>query len=191
MRSIYDIRRANLIYILETRFGGTQAHMASALQMQPGLISRWKGDKSMGGNAARKIEAKLGLDRYWMDKDRDSENSEQVSHDINSVISRNLREWMDKSDTLKTQAKLHKASNVSQSTIQRILSREVDPTASVLDSIAMAFGRKGYEIMLPQVDPRQIFYNRDAYQDLPDEEKAKIRSFIDFIISQHTHKSAD
>lgn len=185
MRSITDIRRANLIYIIETQFGGKKIAAAEALGVQPNLVSRWSGAKPMGGNAARKIEAKLGIASYWMDTDRDSEQPVFVDNAVGSIISRNLREWMDSSENLNTQAKLHKASQVSQSTIQRILSREVDPTVSIINNLAGAFTRYGYELLMPASDSRQIPYDRDAYRDLPEEDKAKIRSFIDFVISQN------
>lgn len=184
MRSITDIRRANLIFIIETRFGGKQAAAAEALGTQPNLISRWKGTKPIGGNAARSIEAKLGLDMYWMDNDRDSEAPAVVDDAVGAIIARNLREWMDSSEKLNTQGKLQKVSGVSQSTIQRVLSRDVDPTVSIINSLAGAFGKHGYELLMPTGDPRQISYDRDAYRDLPEEEKSKIRSFVEFVISQ-------
>lgn len=185
MRPISAIRRANLIHIIETRFASKQVSAAVALGVQPNLISRWKGEKPIGNAAARKIEQKLGLDMYWMDQDRDSTVPAEVDSAIGATIARNLREWMDNSDKLNTQSKLQKASQVSQSTIQRVLSSDVDPTVGVINSIAGAFGRHGYELMMPASDQRQIVYDRSAYAALPEEERAKIRSFIEFVISQN------
>lgn len=188
MRSITEIRRANLIYLIETQFGGNKTATAEALGIQPNLVSRWSGMKPIGGNAARKIEAKLGVESYWMDRDRENIVPEVTDAAIGAVIARNLREWMDKSDKLNTQGKLQKESMVSQSTIQRILSREVDPTVSVINSLAGAFGRYGYELLMPSADSRQITYDRDAFRALPDDEKEKISSFIEFVISQNQKK---
>ncbi|EJL80968.1 helix-turn-helix transcriptional regulator [Pantoea sp. GM01] len=184
MRSITEIRRSNLIYIIETQFGGNKTATAEAIGVQPNLVSRWSGVKPIGGNAARKIETKLALESYWMDRDRENSTPEVADTAIGAIISRNLREWMDSSETLNTQGKLQKASSVSQSTIQRVLSREVDPTVSVINSIAGAFGRYGYELLMPSADSRQITYDRDAYHALPEDEKEKIHSFIEFVISQ-------
>lgn len=184
MRSITEIRRANLIYLIETQFSGNQTATAEALGIQPNLVSRWSGVKPIGSNAARKIEARLGLESYWMDRDRENAVPETTDPAIGAIIARNLREWMDKSETLNTQAKLQKESRVSQSTIQRVLSREVDPTVSVVNSLAGAFGRSGYELLMPATDSRHITYDRDAFRALSEDDKSKISSFIEFVISQ-------
>jgi len=184
MRSISEIRHANLIHIIETRFNGVQSATASALAIQPNLVSRWKNGKSIGNNAARSIETKLGLPQYWMDSDRD-DVTVVLDDAVGAIVARNLREWMDATPSLNTQGKLQKASMVSQSTIQRILSQNVDASVGAINNIAGAFGRSGYELLMPNNDPNQIPYDRKAYRNLPNEEKEQIRSFIEFVINRN------
>lgn len=189
MKPISGIRRANLIYLLETRFEGNQTHMAKALGSLPNLISRWTRDKPMGSAAARNIERVLKLEDYWLDNDRDNVPLVAQDVEISDVVSHNLRVWMDKSEDLKTQGKVHRASGVNQSTVGRVLNKEIDPTISTVNSIAKAFGRNGYELLIPASDPRQIQYDRDRYEKLDAADKEKIASFIEFVLSQAQKES--
>ncbi|MGX9363651.1 helix-turn-helix domain-containing protein [Pantoea ananatis] len=184
MKPISGIRKANLIYLLEARFEGNQTKMAQALNMLPNLISRWTRDKPMGSAAARKIERLLKLEDYWLDNDRDNVMPANPDVEIREVLANNLRVWMDKSESLRTQGKLHQASGVTQSTIGRVLNQEIDPTISTVNSIAKGFGRRGYELLIPAHDDRMIDYDRDAYSKLDASDKEKISSFVSFVISQ-------
>lgn len=184
MKPISEIRKANLIYLLETRFEGNQTRMAEEIGSLPNLVSRWVRTKPMGSAAARKIERILKLDDYWLDNDRDHVAPVPQDVEIGEIVARNLRVWMDKSEDLKTQGKVHKASGVGQSTIGRVLNKEIDPTISTVSAIAKAFGRHGYELLIPNVDTRQIVYDRDSYEALPEEDKEKIANFIEFVINQ-------
>lgn len=184
MKPISGIRKANLIYLLETRFEGNQTKMAEAIGALPNLVSRWTRTKPMGSAAARKIERVLSLEDYWLDNDRDNVAPVPQDVEISDVVAQNLRVWMDKSEDMKTQGKVHRASGVNQSTVGRVLNKEIDPTISTVNSIAKAFGRNGYELLIPNVDTRQIEYDRDAYETLDPADKEKITSFIEFVINQ-------
>lgn len=84
MNPISEIRRLNLISVMENRFGfgqGAQAKLAAALDKQPNVISRAinknaKGYRQIGDMFAREIEAHLGLKENWLDNvHRDPENA--------------------------------------------------------------------------------------------------------------------
>lgn len=72
---ISDIRRENLRSLMKQRFDGKQARIADALGKSANYISRClstapssAGSKNIGEDFARDIEAKLGLDRYSLDR---------------------------------------------------------------------------------------------------------------------------
>lgn len=92
---------------------------------------------------------------------------------------------MSESRDLSTQGKLHRASGVAQVTISRLLNNEVSVSISTLENVASAFGRHGYELLIHPHDPATINYDRSRYALLPETEKAKIESYIEFVISQN------
>lgn len=72
---ISDIRRENLRALMKQRFDGKQARLADALGKSANYISRClstapssAGSKNIGEDFARDIEAKLGLERYQLDR---------------------------------------------------------------------------------------------------------------------------
>jgi SOS-response transcriptional repressor LexA len=71
---IYEIRRQNLKRLLKQRFGGKQVRLASAIDRQPGYISRCLSDgahrKRIGEDLARSIEASLDLQQGWLDQEQ-------------------------------------------------------------------------------------------------------------------------
>jgi hypothetical protein len=67
IKSIDDIRRDNLRFLVETRFAGNQSALARALNVQSNWISRLLGDKRIGDRAARRIEQACGKPRNWLD----------------------------------------------------------------------------------------------------------------------------
>lgn len=73
---ISDIRRDNLRALMKQRFDGKQARLADALGRSANYISRClstapssAGSKNIGEDFARDIEAKLGLERYQLDRE--------------------------------------------------------------------------------------------------------------------------
>lgn len=76
MLDIYAIRKANLLALSE----GLKQHspklleqdVALALDLSPSFYSQLKGDKIMGDDVARKIEAARGLPAAWMDNVHDT-----------------------------------------------------------------------------------------------------------------------
>lgn len=53
------------------------------------------------------------------------------------------------------------------------------------ENVASAFGRHGYELLIHPHDPATINYDRSRYALLPETEKAKIESYIEFVINQN------
>lgn len=87
MLDIYAIRKANLLALSE----GMKQHspklreqdVALALDLSPSFYSQLKGDKAMGDDVARKIEAARNLPPAWMDNVHDGSDNrvgESVSH---------------------------------------------------------------------------------------------------------------
>lgn len=72
LKSIDDIRRDNLRYLLNTLFSGKQAALADALGKQANIVSRVLGSgradpRNIGTEWAREIEKQLGLAANWLD----------------------------------------------------------------------------------------------------------------------------
>lgn len=71
MKSIEEIRRHNLLSILENEFD-SRAELAAALGVQPNVISRTlnvhaKDHRNIGASFARSIEKRTGKPPFWMD----------------------------------------------------------------------------------------------------------------------------
>jgi transcriptional regulator with XRE-family HTH domain len=60
--------------------------------------------------------------------------------ELKELLAQNLRALMKQRLDLSTQVKLHKRTGLSQSTIQRVLAKEVHTGLDVLDTLAKAFG---------------------------------------------------
>ncbi|WP_209634538.1 helix-turn-helix domain-containing protein [Cronobacter sakazakii] len=195
MKSIYDIRRENLSDILRRDFDGKQSRLAERLGIQPNLVSRWEnGVKNIGSNSARRIEEAARRDSHWLDVDHElaqlaaTDDSDEVSTDIGTLAASTLRTWMEQSGQM-SQQRVADASGVSQATINRFLRQEASITLNNLAAIAEAFGRRAYEMILPKNDASLIEYDHSRYAALPEQEKAKIRSFIEFVMSQNNKQA--
>ena len=64
----YEIRKGNLLRLLEERFGGTKKAMADAVGMSPSLFHAYAMDKRIGPKVARRIEEAVDLPHGWMDQ---------------------------------------------------------------------------------------------------------------------------
>lgn len=192
MKSISDVRRENLISIIDRDYQGNQSLAARAIGVQSNLVSRWCGDKGIGAKSARKIEEMTQRAKYWLDTDHSTHETyypdDSLIHEAGLVVASNLERWMKVSRTLNTQARLSEKSGVSQATINRLLTGEAGISIKNLSLITTAFGRQTYEILIPDNDSRNIPYDRAAYAALPQSEKDSIMSFIEFVIKQNEDK---
>ncbi|MEG8135587.1 helix-turn-helix transcriptional regulator [Escherichia marmotae] len=189
MKSIQDVRRQNLKDLIDRDFNGVQTRLAEKLETQANLVNRWVlGKKVIGDQVARKIEAAANKPRNWLDIDRSlSQEGYQPTgpSDIGLIASHNLKRWMSESEDLTTQGKLQRASGISQNTVSRMLNNEVSVSISTLEAIASAFGRRGYELLMHPQDQSSIKYDRARYESLPESEKDKIESYIEFVLTQN------
>lgn len=191
MKSINDIRRDNLRDIIDRDFNKTQSRLAERLECQPNLVSRWvKGVKTIGDSVARKIEKAANKPTFWLDVDHyltmvAGVEQEEEHSEIGVVVASNLQRWMESNRAFSSQHKVAEAAGVSQATINRLLRNEASITLNNLAAIAAVFGRRAYELIVPPGDTGMIKYDHSRYALLPETEKAKIESFIDFILAQN------
>ncbi|HFP9201863.1 TPA: helix-turn-helix domain-containing protein [Raoultella ornithinolytica] len=190
MKSIHDIRRENLKDLITTDFGGVQSRLSERMGIQSNLVNRWvNGKKVIGDASARKIETAARRQTNWLDVDHKLSTLDDVDDvafsDVREIVVHNLKQWMSNNQELSSQQRLADASGVSQPSINRILRNEVSANVTHLEAIATAFGRKTYELLLPQDGRAAIKYDHEQFALLPQGEKEKIESFIDFVIEQH------
>ncbi|HGJ5882043.1 helix-turn-helix domain-containing protein [Arsenophonus sp.] len=198
MKSIRDIRRDNLVYILEKYYEGKQNRLSEKLECAPNVISRYlsssdlKSHRDISDPIARKIEYITRLPKYWMDSDHLARNleetgSEQANTVIGKIVSDNLTTFM-MIDGVKSQAQLSVKSKLGQSTINRIVKNEASATIDSLEAIAKALGRKPYELMLPPNDNNVLKYDHKKFSELPWSAKEEIQDFIEFVIHKYHGK---
>lgn len=198
MKSIRDIRRDNLVYILEKHYEGKQNRLAEKLECAPNVISRYlsssdlKSHRDISDPIARKIEYITRLPKYWMDSDHLGGNIEETSSErantvIGKIVSDNLTTFM-MIDGVRSQAQLSVKSKLGQSTINRIVKNEASATIDSLEAIAKALGRKPYELMLPPDDNNVLKYDHKKFAELPWSAKEEIQDFIEFVIHKYHGK---
>lgn len=110
---------------------------------------------------------------------------------IREILADNVRRLMRERPALDTQPKLAAKAGMSQSSINRLLAGQTDALlVSVLD-LAKALGVSVNDLIEEQAAPRteSIVYDRERYANLPAEEKAKIATFIEFVIATHASKT--
>lgn len=188
MKSIYEVRLENLVALIRTTFDNRQVRLAERLEVKPSLVSQWyNGKKPIGFSAARMIEQAARKEKNWLDIDHRSDSDEKIP-EINrtdEIVAWTLQSWMNENKKFNTEARVAAAAGVSQSTVHRILAREVSPSIAVLVPIASVFGRRVYEMMLPLPVRQLLPYGHDAYVNLTQENKDKIKSFMEFIYAKN------
>ncbi|WOO48284.1 helix-turn-helix domain-containing protein [Hafnia alvei] len=193
LKSITEIRKNNLIYVIERYYDGKQYRLANALGIAPSMISRYLSSKDLKSHReltdpmSRKIEYITKISKYWMDIDHlkedhtVSETKEYIPTEIGNILSDNITTFM-LHDGIKSRVKLATDSDLGQSTVNRIINSESSATVESIDAIAKAMGRQAYELLIPKNDKGTINYDRKAYSKLPLSEKISIQNFIEFII---------
>lgn len=74
-----------------------------------------------------------------------------MAEKLRARLARRLRDLMDADPALETQTKVHKATGLAQSTIQRLLAQEQAATVDVIDQLAPAFGfNNAWHMLLDQ-----------------------------------------
>lgn len=83
MRTIDEIRRANLKILLQDRFEGSPSQIAMRLEASQSQISQlFSGYRNIGDSIARRLEAACGLPSGWMDQDHATSAEEEEIIDI-------------------------------------------------------------------------------------------------------------
>jgi len=104
---------------------------------------------------------------------------------IQSILAGNVRHLLATHPTISTQTQLAKKCGVSQSTIQRILKEEVSAQLNVTEAIAQAFGVSVAELLTEGgPDASGLGFNREKFSRLPESDKEKAISYINFLIHQ-------
>lgn len=198
MKSIYDIRRENLNEIIRRDFDDTQLRFAERVKRPQNLVNRWcTGIKNIGPNAARLIEEAARKERFWLDVDHElsfiqADNFVKSIEDgewtVEKQAAATLNAWMRRHPDMTSEKKVADAAGVGAATVNRIMKAEVSTTIGVLSSLARAFGHEAYEMILPVGAPGIIEYDHGTYAALPQEEKNKITSFINFVFEQNRSK---
>jgi transcriptional regulator with XRE-family HTH domain len=116
--------------------------------------------------------------------------------ELKDILALRLRSLMDQRPDLDTQTKIHKKTGLSQSTIQRILAREVHTALDVLQKLADAYRVKPLDLIKPMGNDEQQIHiapNYDeqqlilAWRKLTDEDQHRAMSFIS--VSAETRKN--
>ena len=69
-KSVSETRRRRLAELVKARFGGKQTALSEQIGASLSQIGQWlSGNRNMGEDSARAIEAKLRLEHLWMDYD--------------------------------------------------------------------------------------------------------------------------
>lgn len=96
-------------------------------------------------DSARGSVHAAGMDRKTVQPSQNSELSR-----ARQILARNLSALMDLNDL--NQTELGRRSRVSQRHISDILNRRTDATGGVINKLAAAFGREGYELLIDGLD---------------------------------------
>ena len=94
MKTIKEIRKNNLLVLINDVAGGNQAQFARTVKIDPTMISNIKNPKlknrNMGDDLARKVEVALNKATGWMDKEHSlfvsNKNSEIINKKLNFIL---------------------------------------------------------------------------------------------------------
>lgn len=189
MKSIAEIRKDNLIYIIERYYNGKQKLLADALGVAPSMISRYLSPKDLKSHReltdpmSRKIEYVTRISKYWMDVDHlkeghaESEKEEYIPTEIGKILSDNITTFM-LNDGIKSRVKLSVDSGLAQSTVNRIINCEASATAESIDAIAKAMGRQAYELLILKMIKALLTMIEEPIQNFPPANKLLLKTSL-------------
>ncbi|MBS0847585.1 helix-turn-helix transcriptional regulator [Citrobacter sp. JGM124] len=192
MKSISDIRRDNLIEIIRRCFDNKQTYIAEAMEVQQSVVSRWiKGHRNISTASARRIEKASNHPEFWLDKihyipiSKDIESHEYgIRGYIGGIVAENLRQWMDNNSSLSSQQRVSEKAGIAQATVQRVLSRESSTTIGTLATIADAFERRPFELMVPTEMSTSTNHTHPRFEELTGEEQEMINTLIEALLQR-------
>lgn len=104
---------------------------------------------------------------------------------LRKILARNVRHYMETCEHIRTQVKLAKAAGLAQSSIARVLKGEIDTQLYVIEALASAIGVPPSALLTDDASEQQLLrFDRSLVAALPEAEKAKIESYIEFVLSQ-------
>lgn len=93
---------------------------------------------------------------------------------LRELLSHRLRVLMEATPALDTQTKVSKKAKVSQSTVQRILSKDVAATVDVIEDLGRAFGLKPPSLILSEEKEAELL---KVWLDLNELDQSEVQRF--------------
>ncbi|MGE8162985.1 helix-turn-helix domain-containing protein [Paraburkholderia sp. NPDC080076] len=110
---------------------------------------------------------------------------------IREVLAENVRAHMSRNAAVDTQTKLASRAGISQSSVARVLAGNVDTQIGIVAALATAIGvAPGRLLDDPEAVP-DLQIDQERFAKLPATERAKIQSYIDFVMAQPDLTSND
>ncbi|MFL9960447.1 helix-turn-helix transcriptional regulator [Paraburkholderia sediminicola] len=103
---------------------------------------------------------------------------------IREVLADNIRRYMREIPFVDTQVKLSKRAGISQSSVARVLSGQVDTQISIVAAIADAIGVSAADLLAEPEEKPALDLDLMKLARLPKTEQEKIKSFADFVFTQ-------
>lgn len=104
---------------------------------------------------------------------------------LRKILARNVRRHMETSEHVRTQVQLAKAAGMAQSSVARVLKGEIDTQLQIIEALADAIGVPPGTLLSDEQSEQQLLrFDRQLVAALPASEKAKIESYIEFVLSQ-------
>lgn len=110
---------------------------------------------------------------------------------LREILADNIRAQMSRNAAVDTQTKLANRAGISQSSVARVLAGNVDTQISIVAALAEAIGTTPARLLDDQDAEPELQLDRERFARLPAAERAKIQSYIDFVMAQPESTSAD
>jgi transcriptional regulator with XRE-family HTH domain len=103
---------------------------------------------------------------------------------IREVLAANVRAHMSRNPAVDTQTKLANRAGISQSSVARVLAGNVDTQIGIVAALAIAIGVEPGRLLDDADASPELQIDRERFAKLPATERAKIQSYIDFVMAQ-------
>ncbi|MDE1007537.1 MAG: helix-turn-helix domain-containing protein [Paraburkholderia fungorum] len=110
---------------------------------------------------------------------------------LREILADNIRAQMSRNAAVDTQTKLANRAGISQSSVARVLAGNVDTQISIVAALAEAIGTTPSRLLDDQDAEPELQLDRERFARLPAAERAKIQSYIDFVMAQPESANAD
>ncbi|WP_322789515.1 helix-turn-helix domain-containing protein [Paraburkholderia sediminicola] len=110
---------------------------------------------------------------------------------LREVLADNVRAHMSRNAAVDTQTKLANRAGISQSSVARVLAGNVDTQISIVAALADAIGVTPGRLLDREEAEPELQLDRERFAKLPAAERAKIQSYIDFVMAQPPSADTD